>query len=99
MRFLDGRFRRFTGFGGEQNAANGPAGLFTSQLGDSCAPLQSVYMRCINVFRNGALLMRDWEGDSIQNESANTGFRVHVAVPAVYDGPQETTGSWNLHCK
>ena len=37
--------------------------------------------------------MRDWEGDSIQNESANTGFRVHVAVPAVYDGPQETTGS------
>lgn len=43
--------------------------------------------------------MKETEGESMQNEKANTHLRVHMVPPAVYDGPQETTCSWNLHCK
>lgn len=39
------------------------------------------------------------EKEGKRNESSGAHLRVHPVVPAVYDGPQETTGFSDLHCK
>lgn len=98
MSFLVGRFHCFTGWWRtECSQQSCRVCLPPSSVTPHYASLKSVYMRCINVFRNGGPLTRDTEREAkkaseqaLKNDRSNTHLCVHLVVSAVYDGSQET---------